>query len=442
LWEIGLMNKLVLFAALGTLILSACERRPPAETPAPPADAPRADDALARAETELALTPPDGERPTDVAVRRQIEAATKLPDKPDVWVKLGQAWLARARVSREGLDWQRADIAADVALKKVPDLPAALNVRALVLLHGHRFAAARDAAERILQIDASDPMALGTLSDAQLELGDLKAARAAAQRMIDIKPNLPSYTRAAWLRWLLGDVAGALDLWRLAIDAGRGALPEPTAFALTEAARLFWHRGDLGGADKGLDMALAVQPGYGPALLLKARVALAQGDAARAATLAKQAQVFEPLVEGAWLLEDALRTAGDEAGANAAAADVARIGADDGRAFANYRAVRKQDLDGALADMQRERRVRGGPYTLDTHAWVLHRSGRAADARVIVDELRKKLPPDARLLYHVGAVLMATGEEEEGRALVNKALKTNPHFDVVEAAEARALVGS
>lgn len=398
------------------------------------------DDALAEAERALALAEPEGKGPTVTAVKKSQEAVNKLPDKPDAWVKLAEAWLHHARVTRDGLDWQRADVAAQAALQKNPDLLPAKNLSALVLLHGHRFRDAKTIAEEILKREPRNAMALGTLSDAELELGNLDAAVSAAQRMIDIKPNLPSYSRTAWLRWLRGDVAGALDAWRLAVDAGRGSLPEPTAFALTEAANVFWHRGDLDGADKGLDMALGVMPGYGPALTTKARIALARGDAAKAATFAKQALVFEELLPVARLLEEAHRAAGDEAAANEARAVVERLGKTDPRAFALYRAVYKRDLDAAEKEIARERRTGGGPYTLDAHAWVLHRAGKSKAALPLVEQVVALGTPDPRLLFHAGAVRMAAGKEDEGEALIKKALELNKAFDPVEADEARALL--
>ena len=49
---------------------------------------------------------------------------------------------------------------------------------------------------------------------ATLELGDVEASTKAVQRMLDLKPSLPSYGRAAHLRWLLGDTAGAQALYQ------------------------------------------------------------------------------------------------------------------------------------------------------------------------------------------------------------------------------------
>ena len=48
--------------------------------------------------------------------------------------------------------------------------------------------------------------------------------------------------------------------------------------------------------------------------------------------------------------------------------------------------------------------------------------------------------PDARLVYHEGAIRMATGDVTKGKELVRKALKMNRAFDPIGAKEAEQLV--
>ena len=48
--------------------------------------------------------------------------------------------------------------------------------------------------------------------------------------------------------------------------------------------------------------------------------------------------------------------------------------------------------------------------------------------------------PDARLLYHSGAIRLALGDEQSGRALLKKALLLNPALDAGSSAEATALL--
>ena len=50
---------------------------------------------------------------------------------------------------------------------------------------------------------------------------------------------------------------------------------------------------------------------------------------------------------------------------------------------------------------------------------------------------------DARFLYHAGAIRIASegGKSASGRALIEEALKLNPHFDAVSVTEAEKALG-
>ena len=52
--------------------------------------------------------------------------------------------------------------------------------------------------------------------------------------MIDLKPYYQSYTRAADLRWLKGDLDGAIELTELAIQASSPRDPDSVAWAYTD----------------------------------------------------------------------------------------------------------------------------------------------------------------------------------------------------------------
>src|SRR5258706_411678 len=213
--------------------------------------------------------------------------------------------------------------------------------------------------------DPTEPMAWGHLSDALLELGDLERAERAAQTMMDLKPDLPAYSRASYFQWLGGDVRAAVESARLAIDAGGDREnAEPRAWSLVQAAMLFWHVGDYDGADAGFEQALAVVRDYPPALVGRGRVAMAHGDASRAADFFRRAHERSPLVETAWLLGDALETEGDAQGAQASFARAERDGKrSDRRTLSLLYSTRDEKPSDALRLGEEERTTRGEPYT-------------------------------------------------------------------------------
>ncbi|WP_437276990.1 tetratricopeptide repeat protein [Sorangium sp. So ce375] len=403
----------------------------PAEAPAPGLDAARA----------LALAAPEGAS----AVDREIEALSrrlaKAPGGADLWSALGYAWIRKARASGDPSLYRRARASAEAALALAEGDRASLDLLGLVLLHERRFAEARDAAERVLSRDEGDALALGTLSDAALDLGAFQVAAQAAQRMVDQRPGLPSYTRAAYLRWLQGDAATAKRIMRLAIGAGDPGDPEALAWTLTQAAAMFWHEGDDEAADLGFTRALAVQGEYAPALVGRARVALARGAWGRAVELLERAHQRSPDAEIAWLLGDAKVAAGDHAGAARAYASAVDAGQrSDRRTLALYYATKGLERDEALRLATAERATRGDIYTEDTHAWALYRAGKLAEARAASDRALALGTRDARLLYHAGAIRIALGDLTRGERLVRAALDLNPRFDMTGAAEAEQLL--
>lgn len=443
--------RLRLVATLGSILcaaaLPACSKAHGAGEPAPTASAAPALTAdvgspVSRART-LAMTKSEGGMPVDV----QIAAAQKLlgehPDMRDYWIALGRLWVRKAREAADPGIYLYAKACADVALHIDPDNLPAQNLVAIVLLNDHKFSDALDQADKVLSRYPDDLMALGTRSDALLEMGSIDDAAQAAQKMVDLKPNLPSYSRAAYLRWLMGDVKGAKPIAWKAIDAGRDPRdPEPIAWAIVQAAMIFWHDGDYAGANAGFDKALEAFREYPPALVGKGRyMLLAKDDPKAAVDLLAKAYKLSPLVETAWLLGDARQAAGDAAGAAEAYAKVVKQGRlSDRRTLVQFYATKNRDVDEAVKLAAEELEVRGGPYTDDASAWALYRAGKLPEARAASDRARSHGTRDAVLLYHGGAIRIAQGETAAGEKMVKEALALSPKFDLTGAAEAAKLV--
>jgi tetratricopeptide (TPR) repeat protein len=400
-------------------------------------------DASLSANQKLALAKLTSAGGADDEVTAAQKSVRDNMQKDDLWVTLGRAWIRKARESNDPGFYLNADACAAVVLEREPGNPLALNLRGLVHLNDHRFEDARDVAQKILTKRADDPMAWGTLSDALLEMGRYDEAIEATQKMIDLKPNLPSYSRASHLQWMRGDVGHAKQTVRNALDAGRAAKrdPEPGAWVLVQAAMIFWHEGDYGGADAGFDKALERLREYPPALVGKGRVAMANGEAKRAADYFARAYATSPLPETAWLLGDAKKAAGDAEGAAQAYANVEKDGRrTDPRTLSLFLSTKKQNADDALALAREEYTKRKDVYTEDALAWALYRAGKLDEAKASIARARRLGTPDARLVYHEGAIRIATGDVAKGRELVQKALKMNRAFDAVAAKEATELL--
>jgi tetratricopeptide (TPR) repeat protein len=390
----------------------------------------------------LALQRPDGRAAVDVLIANFEHAVEQHPSRGDVWVVLGRTWVRKARETTDPGFYINARAAADMALKLDPIEPSALGLRGLVLLSEHRFEEARALAQGVLDAHPEDSTALGIRSDALLELGRFEEAARSAQQMMDLKPNLPSYSRASYFRWVQGDIEGAKHLARLAIDCGADQRdPEPRAWAMVQAALIFLHEGDYVGAEAGFDRALEQMPDFPPALTGKGRLAMALGEPSRAAQLLRRAYDANPLAETAWLLGDARSLAGDAAGSDEAYALVERTGKRiDRRTLALFWATKNAHAGEALALAQAERSGRGDVYTEDALGWALYRNGKFEEARAAMGRALAQHTRDARLLFHAGAIHMATGDRAGGRQLLESALALEPAFDVSGADEARRLL--
>jgi tetratricopeptide (TPR) repeat protein len=420
---------------------SAAEAPKPAETtqaaaakPAQPASSQRV----------LAMSDPGGTAPVDAEVRAAQKWVERLPRSSDKLVELGRAWVQKARHSADPGFYLNAKACAELSQEIDPKAWLAKELFAQVALNQHAFGEAQGIAEEVLAHDPESFVTLGVYSDTLLELGKVDEAMQAAERMVDFKPNLASYVRISWFQWMRGDLPSALTSARLAIQAHADpGQPEPRAYALSQTATYFWHRGDYVGADAGYKQALSEHTDYPPALVGRAKVAMAQGEPRVAIEFLRAADKQAPLVETAWRLGDACEAAGDKACADAAFAEVVHRGRrEDGRTLAQFYGVKNRDADEALRLTEKEMATRPGIWTEDARAWALYRAGRAAEARPLAASANRLGTPDAQLLYHHGAILMATGDEAAGAKLVKKALALNPKFDPTSAAEATALLAA
>ncbi|MEJ7731646.1 MAG: hypothetical protein WKG00_20845 [Polyangiaceae bacterium] len=428
------------------LAAAACAQSSAAEAPKPAettqAAAPTPAQSASSRQRVLAMSDPGGTAPVDAEVRAAQKWVERLPRSSDKLVELGRAWVQKARHSADPGFYLNAKACAELSQEIDPKAWLAKELFAQVALNQHAFGEAQGIAEEVLAHDAESFVTLGVYSDTLLELGKVDEAMKAAERMVDFKPNLASYVRISWFQWMRGDLPSALTSARLAIQAHADpGQPEPRAYALTQTATYFWHRGDYAGADAGYKQALSELTDYPPAMVGRAKVAMAQGEPRVAIEFLRAADKQAPLVETAWRLGDACQTAGDSACAEAAFAEVVHRGRrEDGRTLAQFYTVKNRDADEALRLTEKEMATRPGIWTEDVRAWALYRAGHAAEARPLAASANRLGTPDAQLLYHHGAILMATGDEAAGAKLVRKALALNPKFDPTGAAEATALL--
>jgi tetratricopeptide (TPR) repeat protein len=324
--------------------------------------------------------------------------------------RLGWTFVRKARSSYDPGYYKLAEQCSLCVQSMEANDPDALLLQGHILDSLHQFKEAESVARKLLVIrsDASDH---GLLGDVLMEQGRLDEAVISYQKMINLRPDLQAYTRVANMRWLKGDLEGAIDVMQMAVAAGGSSEPEATAWAYTRLATYKFQAGDVDAAAKSAGIALQFAENCAPALLLRGRILLAQNKVSAAIESLQRATDLTSLPEYQWALADALRESGDWQAAQDVEGRLVNSGtANDPRTFALYLVTRGERVQEALALAQRELNTREDIFTMDAVAWTLKANNRLTEARDYSEKSLKEGTQDARLFYHAGAIALALGD--------------------------------
>ena len=355
-----------------------------------------------------------------------------------------------ARATGDLTAFLKADGAFDTTLARDPHNAAALGYKGSVLVSLHRFVDAAGLARTVLATQPADPVALATLGDASLELGDLPAARDAYGRANEVAQSAATLGRLAHLDFIEGKTADAVRLATAAVglSESEGAEGERAAFYHYQLADVLISTGDRAGARKAYAAALAADPGSFLAHSGLARVAAADGDLDGAIHQLTDAIAIVPQ-------PDFLARRGDLYTLRATSGD-RKLAADDyatveaiatlageaasvyDRTLALYLANHGLDATGAVTLADGELAVRKDVYGYDADAWALLAAGRATDADAMMSRALAFGTRDAKLLYHAGMIAAALGQTDRARTSLTDALALDPSFDPLQVARARA----
>src|SRR5262245_4220033 len=333
--------------------------------------------------------------------------------------QLGYRFISKARVTNDAGYYTVAEQAATCLESIQPSDPAALLLRGHVLHQLHRFREAEAIARRLVTL-REFVLDFGLLGDVLMERGQLAEAAAAYQKMIDLKPFYQSYTRAAHLRWLKGDLDGAIEMMNAAIKAASPRDPESIAWAYTRLGTYELQRGRFAEAERMTAASLQYVPDYAAAWLVRGRIQLAQNKPADAIGALERAARLNPLPEFTWTLADALRSVHRIDEASAVEQQMLADGGDS-RTVALYLATRRQDLEKAVAIAREELDQRSDVFTLDALAWALARAGHVDEAAGFMARALAEGTQDGRLFLHAAAIAAAGGHSEDAARWARKA---------------------
>lgn len=356
--------------------------------------------------------------PAEQSIAQAQQLIEKKPKNYEAYNALALALSRRARETSDVRFYAEGEEALRKSFDISPGNFDGERIEVWLLLGKHEFAAAREEAIKLNKKMPDDVMVYGFLTDANAELGNYDEAEKAAQLMLDLRPgNSPGVTRAAYLRELFGDVDGALELMNMALESTSPSEVEDAAWILSQMGHLQLSVGRLAEAEKNLQRALTLFPGYHYALGNMAKVRIAQQRDGEAVELLRQRYQAAPHAENLYDLAEALELAGRVEESKQAFAEFEQKslletnrGDNSNRELIFYYADHAQQPLKALEVATREFARRHDVYTLDAYAWSLHINGRNQEARQQIERALAVGIRDARLLRHAGEIAKATGD--------------------------------
>lgn len=360
------------------------------------------------------------------------------------YARLGYAYLQQARETADGNSNDRAERAFKRALDMNGGDVDAMNGLAMVGLTRHHFMKALEWGRRSLEVNPHKAFTYGILVDSYIELGRYDEAVETAQKMVDMRPDLSSYSRVSYIRELMGDTQAAIEAMRWAVSAGSGYL-EHTNWCRVYLGHLFFNSGDLLSAEREYTMALQQLPHYGHAFAGLARVRLAQGQHDDAVALYEEAASMLAIPEYVIALGAAYETAGEHEkartqfrSARAQLESELRSGMDVAEELAQLLLTIDPDAERALTLASEAYDRRPTVRNADILAWAHYKAGDYFEALRLARQALRLGTREAAWYYHAGVIAAAAGEGEEGARYLRETLEINPYFSPRDAPDARA----
>lgn len=385
---------------------------------------------------------------TDSTIASAQHLLAASPDDASALDQLAGAYLQKVREVGDPTYYGKVATALQRALTAAPNDTTATILMGTLLAARHDFRGALAWGQKAEALNPGSAVPLGVVGDALDELGRYDEAFATFQRMVDMRPDLASYSRVSYARELQGDVPGAITAMHEAVVAG-GPYPENTAYVQTFLGILYFNSGHLDDAEAQYRQVLLYYPDYVNALAADAQVKAARGDLKGAEALNQRAIDIYPLPQYVVSLGDIQAAEGKPRAAEETygLADTEEAlfranGVDLDQELALYDADHGRHLDLALAAAQRAVHDRPSIQSYDAYAWCLFHTGDPGGALAASRQAHRLGTKDPLLFFHTGMIEAKLGMVTQARADLTEALALNPSFSVLHAPEARAALAA
>ena len=398
-------------------------------------------------ERKKVMGPDDEKAMIRTTYDKAVDALKKDPEDMKQYINLASAFISEGRITGDNTYYGNAAIKM---LNKITEngtgnkdlIFQALSLKSAVLLNMHQFKDALDVAQQGVALNSFNSSIFGALVDANVELGNYDEAVKDCDKMISIRPDLRSYSRASYLRQIYGQNAGSIEAMKMAVDAGMPG-SENTEWARVNIGDLYLNQGNADSASILYRSALVYRPNYPFALLGMAKVAKARKDYDGAITYTKNAIQIRSEVAFVAFLADLYELKGDMAKAKDTRNDVVDLllqGQKDEPADALVKHNVSRELataylnagklDKALQYAQTDLGMR--PNNIDANeliAWIYYLKGDYANAKTHADKMLATNTRNTNTLYKAGAIYTSAGDINKGNQYMHDALAANPFID-------------
>ena len=198
---------------------------------------------------------------------------TANPNDAKSLTQLATLYIQEARVTGNYAYYDKASMKlVENALQMDSTNLEALVLKSLLYLSQHHFAEGLEMAQHARNINPYNAFVYGVCVDGNVEMGNYDSAVADADKMLSIRPDIRSYSRASYLREIYGDYKGAIEAMQMAVSAGAPGV-EATEWSRVQLGHLYENTGEMKYAEMHYSIALQERPGYAYALAGMARVA-------------------------------------------------------------------------------------------------------------------------------------------------------------------------
>jgi len=312
----------------------------------------------------------------------------------------------------------------------------ALLLKSIVKLSLHQFNDALVLGKAAVKLNPHNAQIYGVLVDAHVELGNYQEAVAMSDKMLSIRPDLRSYSRASYLRELHGDIQGAKEAMELAIQAG---LPgnEDKAWCRVTLGNIEENYGNLKNAMHQYEMALAERPNYPFAIAGVASVLMKKGEYEKAETKLLTACKMIPEVSFYEMLADIYFKTGREEKAKEYLEEVFVMLADDeahghkmNLEYASIHLNLTGNFEEALDYTLREFSLRPKNISVNKSLAAIYLlKGKIEKANSHIVTALKTNSKDPETLSIASAIYTKRGEIEKGKKFYKRTLELNPKQD-------------